>query len=172
MTIFSPEGLSDLLITLFVFDLPAILFLIAQQKTLEVIRTEYRELRPGLVWLQLIPVFNLYWMFVVVTRIADSISRELVARQDDSILGVPNFDAVQSISHRPTYKIGMAWCLLYISCPLVVMVTNVSVTTNSDAFFGVFAFIMGALLLAALVCWIIYWIRLVENRRKLQKFRY
>lgn len=174
MTAYSMGYLFGQLFLMLLFVLPAILFLVAQQRMLQVIRPEYRELRPGLVWLQLIPVFNHYWMFVVVTRIADSISKELVARQDDSILGIPDFDAVQAVSHRPTYRIGMAWCLLFLCWPAVVVLVNLTATKSAETFFGAVVFLMGmvSVAVATLVCWIIYWVRLAQNKRKLERFQY
>ena len=98
------------------FVVPAVFFLMAQYKTLKTISPANREMSPGEVWFQLIPIFNLYWQFVVVTRIADSLLKEQVflESQDDSILGIPDFDAVDAIGNRPTYKIGMAWCTLFL----------------------------------------------------------
>ena len=46
-----------------------IFFLIAQQNTLKSIKPHNRKMQPGEVWLQLIPVFNLIWQFIVVGRI-------------------------------------------------------------------------------------------------------
>jgi hypothetical protein len=43
-----------------------ILFLIAQQNTLEAIQPQNRKMQPGEMWLQLIPLFNLIWQFIVV----------------------------------------------------------------------------------------------------------
>jgi hypothetical protein len=124
------------------------------------------------VWLQLIPIFSYFWVFVVVTRIADSISKELVARQDDSILGIPDFDAVQAVSHRPTYKIGMAWCFLYAACPALVILVNLF----AEPWFGignqVFDLILEIIVLTMIVCWIIYWVKLAQNKRKLQGIQF
>ena len=172
MTPYALGYLLGQLFVLLIFVLPAILFVVAQYRTLRVIRPEYRELRPGLVWLQLIPIFSYFWVFVVVTRIADSISKELVARQDDSILGIPDFDAVQAVSHRPTYKIGMAWCFLYVVCPALVIFVNLFADPGSTIVDGVFAAILGIIVLALTTCWIIYWVKLAQNKRKLEKFRY
>jgi len=50
-------------------------FLITQQNTLKAIQQQNRLMRPGEVWLQLIPLFGIVWQFIVVTRISDSIRR-------------------------------------------------------------------------------------------------
>jgi len=155
-----------------IFILPAVFFLLSQQRTLSAIRPEYRELKAGMVWLQLIPVFNLYWMFIVVTRIADSISKEVVARQDDSILGLPDFDAVGAISHRPTYKIGMAYCCLFLSFPVSIILGNIIGRSAPEMVERVFPVVWRVVALGAVCCWIIYWVKLVQNKRKLERIQY
>lgn len=168
--------LTGQLLAYVIMFLPPILFMLTQHRTLSAVRKEYRELRPGLVWLQLIPVFNLYWMFVVVTRIADSISKEVVARQDDSILGVPNFDAVDAVSKRPTYKIGMTYCVLFLSLPVLGVLLNFiagfSGRDMSDFDPVARKISVIVLLLGAISCWIIYWVKLDQNKRKLERIQY
>ena len=60
---------------LFAFVIPAILFFLAQQRILQVISPENREMSPGSVWLQFIPLFGMVWQFIVVARIARSVSK-------------------------------------------------------------------------------------------------
>ena len=161
------SGPSFQLILLAALLVPAILFFLTQQNTLKLIRKENRDLHPALVWLQIIPLFNLYWIFVVVTRIADGISKEKVALQDDSILGIPDYDAVKGVGKRPTYKIGMAWCILYLCFFGILIVFNLFATPNStenDTFLAIFSPLFG---LAITTCWIIYWVKLVSEKRKL-----
>jgi len=160
------------LIVYLIFILPALLFLFTQQRTLSAIRPEYRELKAGMVWLQLIPVFNLYWMFVVVTRIADSISKELVALQDDSILGLPDFDAVTAVSHRPTYKIGMAYCSIFLIFPVTVILGNIIGHWAPEIVERVWPAVWRIAALAAITCWIVYWVQLAQYKRKLQGLQF
>src|ERR1700754_1183953 len=104
------------MVILLAFVTIGVFFILAQYNTLKNISLANREMHPGQVWFQLIPIFNLYWQFVVVTRIADSLLKEQVFLEtmDDSILGIPDYDAVEAIGNRPTYKIGMAWCTLFL----------------------------------------------------------
>jgi hypothetical protein len=157
------------LVVYLTFILPALLFLFSQQRTLSAIRPEYRELKAGMVWLQLIPVFNLYWMFVVVTRIADSISKELVALQNDSILGLPDFDAVKAVSHRPTYKIGMAYCSLFLFFPGSIILGNIVGHKAPEMVERVWHVAWRVAAVATVTCWIIYWVKLAQNKRKLER---
>jgi hypothetical protein len=141
-----------LLIILIIFLIPAILFLITQQNTLKAIQPQNRSMAPGEVWLQLIPLFNLIWMFIVVTRISDSIRKEFHSRAENSLLGLPDPSLVAEMNKRPTYDIGIAYCVLNL-CGIVPVI-------------GTFAG------LAGLICWIIYWVKLAEYKNKLEKLTY
>jgi hypothetical protein len=55
-----------------------------------------RTMQPGMVWLSLIPLFNLVWAFLVVTAIADSLSNEFRLR------GIPVADP------KPGKSVGIA----------------------------------------------------------------
>src|ERR1700680_3183604 len=96
---------------LLAFVILAILFVLAQQKTLRVISPENREMSPGSVWLQLIPVFGMVWQFIVVIRIAHSISREMASKIGESILDNSQVQ-IKETDESPTYTIGIAYCIL------------------------------------------------------------
>src|ERR1700722_9178980 len=57
-------------ILIIVFILIDCLFIWTQQRVLQAVQPQNRLMRPGRVWLQLIPVFGFFWQFVVVLRIA------------------------------------------------------------------------------------------------------
>jgi hypothetical protein len=161
------------LVLLVLFLLPAILFLLTQQNTLKMIRPENRSFAPGLVWLQLIPIFNYVWIFIVVRRIADSLAREYAGWESDSIFGIADEEALKNIGKRPTYGIGLTYCILCACMPISVIFFNLigsrdMTPENSVLFFpmGLTAF---ALILAVLVCWIIYWVQLAGWKRKLKQ---
>lgn len=96
---------------LLLFLIPAIFFLITQQNTLKAIQLQNRSMSPGEVWLQLIPVFNLVWQFVVVRRIADSIRKELNSNTTFSFEENQDHTMYEG-GERPTYQIGIAYCIL------------------------------------------------------------
>ena len=154
------------LIALLLFVTPAVLFLLTQQNILKAIRRDNRRLRPGLVWLQLIPIFNFYWMFVVVTRIADSIYKEHTSLMDDSILGMADPDAAEGFGKRPTYGIGITWCVLYLLFMLVSIFFNLFYSGAGEV--RNFAIFILTLCLSIITCWIIYWVKLAGEKRKLQ----
>lgn len=123
-----------------------IFFLIAQQNTLKAIQPQNRRMQPGEVWLQLIPVFNLIWQFIVVGRIADSIRNEITDRTLNSFLGMPDPVFVNDANRRPTYDIGLTFCILSLC--------------------GCIPLLGGIASLTGVVCWIIYWTQIVAYKNK------
>jgi hypothetical protein len=144
---------------LFAFLIPAILFLLTQQNTLKAIKPENRLMQPGLVWLQCIPVFGQLWQFFVVSRIANSIRKEITFRQEDSILGFSDAAAVEEIDKRPTFQIGIAYCVLF----------TINLTMKYVWVLLYLSRLQGLVALSMMTCWIIYWVRLASWKRKLKR---
>ncbi|MHB1544348.1 MAG: hypothetical protein ACYCS1_09190 [Gammaproteobacteria bacterium] len=69
-------GILGLLVGLVIY----ILYLITLMKTLQAVSPSARRLEPGLVFLLLIPLFNLVWNFFVVIKIRDSLKTEFASR--------------------------------------------------------------------------------------------
>lgn len=69
-------GLIGLLIGLVIM----IFFLLTLMRTLAAVRPENRMMEPAMVWLNLIPLFNLVWIFFTVVKLADSVVREAAER--------------------------------------------------------------------------------------------
>jgi hypothetical protein len=135
------------ILLLIVFIIPVIFFVLTQQRTLELIRPENRLMRPGQVWLQFIPLFGMVWQFIVITRISDSIRKELNTPTGDSIFAeetVPH-------NHRPTYNAGISYCALFILSALL------------------FGSLKGLAALIGLGVWIFYWVQLSQYKKKLKE---
>ena len=77
--------------------IPGIFFLLTLQNTLKAISPENRMMPPSNVWLMFIPLFNIVWQFIMVDKIAQSITAECAR------LNIRTNDA------KPTYNIGLAW---------------------------------------------------------------
>ena len=133
------------LILLVAILIPAVLFLLTQQRTLEAIRRENRKMSPGQVWLQMIPVFGMIFQFWVVRRIADSIQHELNTPTGDSIFA----EEGQEVNGSPTYSLGLAYAILFCCC--LIPIVN------------------GICALAGLVVWICYWVQLNRYRVKMKR---
>lgn len=106
------------------------------------------------------PFFGLIWQFIVVTRIANSIQGEIASRQDDSILGLRDASAVEELSKRPTFGIGIAYCTLITTAISLYFITSVDIQSW-------FSIVRPFFSLAGMICWIIYWVRLSRDKRKL-----
>lgn len=140
------------------FLIPAIFFLLSQQRILRVIRPENREISPGSVWLQIIPAFGLIWQFFVVTRIARSVSRELSSRLGESILDHSQAQ-IKETDEFPTYSIGITYCTLN----TIGFIINFSMR-YTRSYLGLFGTLF---VFTGMACWIIYWVRLVKTKNRL-----
>jgi hypothetical protein len=116
--------------------IPFIFYLVTLQSTLRIVSPENRKMPPSNVWLLLIPVFGLIWHFIVVARMADSISAEAKTK------GIPLNEP------KPAYGFGLAMCIL-----------------NCILFLPILHFYTGV---AALVCWILYWVKIAEYKNRLR----
>ena len=68
------------LVVIAIMLVPAIFYLLTLQKTLNRCSPECRAMNPGMVWLMLIPLFNVVWQFFVVIKIAKSLGAEFQKR--------------------------------------------------------------------------------------------
>ena len=120
-----------------IFLIPAIFYLLTLQNTLKAIHPLNRMMQPGNVWLMFIPLFNLVWMFIMISRIADSIKNELNARGSIT-------------TDRPTYGVGLAWCILFLMGRFVSTIQPLGAPLS----------------LAGLICWIIHWVKVNEYKKQ------
>jgi hypothetical protein len=116
-----------MLIVIAILLLPLIFYLLTLQKALNRCSPENRAMAPGLVWLMLIPLFNVIWHFFVVINVAKSLGAEFQKR---GITEEP----------KPGQTIGLVMCIL--------------------AACGIIPFLGILCSLGALVCWIIYWVKI------------
>jgi hypothetical protein len=61
-----------------------IFFLRTVQRVLQRCAPQNRAMSPGQVWLSLVPIINVVWQFIQVSRVADTLQREYAARQIQS----------------------------------------------------------------------------------------
>ncbi len=86
-----------------------ILYLVTLYRNLKLISLKNRKMDSALVWLNLIPLFNLGWMFYTIYKIKESNELEFCERK---IQGEADFG----------FNIGLAYCIL--SCSLVIPCLN------------------------------------------------
>jgi len=89
-----------LLILPLIVIVPGVFYLLTLQKTLGLCSRESRSMEPALVWLLLIPLFNMLWHFFVVAAISKSLHAEFITRNI-------------SADPKPGRRIGLAMCVLF-----------------------------------------------------------
>jgi MFS family permease len=114
-----------------------IAYLLTLQRAVERCAPQNRALYPGQVWLSLIPLFNIVWQFILVSRIADTLSREFAARSTPPAPVPDNYGR----------SVGLAMCVLGI----VSFIPYLGILTG----------------LASFVCWIVYWVKVSGYSRAL-----
>ncbi|MCP4180796.1 MAG: hypothetical protein GY756_23800 [bacterium] len=72
-----------------------ICFLLSLYKSLQLAGQSKRRMSPGLVWLNLIPIFNLFWLFYTCAKVAEAIKNKLGNKGKDG-----------------AWKIGLTYCIL------------------------------------------------------------
>ncbi len=101
--LFQPLHLLIILImSVLVFGGPWIVYIPRLQRALEKCSPASRTMSPGKVWLLLIPLFNDFWHFYVVSNLAKSLGNEFKNRN------LPNADS------EPGKSVGLAMCVLLI----------------------------------------------------------
>ena len=89
---------------------PTIFYLLTLQKALNRCSPECRAMNPGMVWLMLIPFFNIVWQFIIVLNMAKSLGR-----------GIPE---ARHTPRTPTRAKPLAWSCAsrYLLCGLIGLV--------------------------------------------------
>jgi hypothetical protein len=77
----------------------AIFYLLTLMRALERCSPESRAMQPGMVWLNLIPCFNLVWQFFTVINVAKSLDAEFKKRNI-------------AVEPMPGKSLGLAMCIL------------------------------------------------------------
>jgi len=86
-----------------------IMFLLTLQKALSQVAPRNREMEPGQVWLNFIPIFHFYWNFVTVARVSGSLRKEFHDRR------------LSSDDDTFAYNMGLSWLILNL-CSLIPMI--------------------------------------------------
>lgn len=151
-----------------IFVTIAVLYLLNLQNTLKAAAPENRKMPPANVWLLLIPLFNIYWSFVVVRKITDTIVAEYQSK--GQALPTP----------KPTYNVGMAMAILQVISSVISIITSpdqirqiqmasegvMVETTQASSPLQSFGSLLG---FVVLILWIVYWVQTAgyKNRMKM-----
>jgi hypothetical protein len=90
-----------------------IFYILSLSRALSKCSVASRTMQPGMVWLLLVPLFNLVWQFIVVIGLADSLGKEFRAR------GILNAEP------EPGKTIGIAMCVCAV-CGIIPFVNFVA----------------------------------------------
>lgn len=109
------------------------------RSTLLLIRKENRMMSPAQAFLIAVPLFNIYWNFMVVRHLRDSLNNEF-------------FDRKVAVDENPTQKEGniFAWSFLASNIPLPKFIGYITM----------FSTIIG---------FVLYWVKVVEYKKLLKK---
>lgn len=118
------------------------LFLLNLRRLLLAVEPKNRAMKPNLVWLNLIPVFDFVWIFVTLLKVRDSVRSQ----------------------HR-----DWAWSVKDTAFPVGMISAVGYVISQLSAFLAFASFVAWQTVLwmtyvPALICWIVYWVR--TNRLK------
>ena len=127
---------------LLIFLVVAILFIRTLQNTLLSISPENRQIKPPAVWRILIPIYNFYFVFVLVDGISDSIQAHLESGGEE-------------VNSRPAHEIGRVWAVLF----FVFYLLRIFELNPLDEL----------ALVATLVCFIIYWKSVSNYKKKIEQ---
>ncbi|NGM61014.1 hypothetical protein G5B30_03685 [Sphingobacterium sp. SGG-5] len=133
----SKEYLVLLLVISLLFQVISLILAYQIRATLRLVRKENRFLVPGQAWVIAIPLINIFYNFIVVRRLTDSLNNEF-------------FDRQIAVDENPTRKQGyfMAYSFLALNFPLP-------------------AFIGYLVVIACLICYINYGIKVNEHKKLL-----
>jgi hypothetical protein len=144
---------------------PFVFYLLTLHRALEKCSPQTRAMTPGLVWLELIPLFGLVWQFIVAISLGKSLGNEYRARG----LEAPS---------RPTQSLGLAMAAAYTASALCIVFLWGSLLSGfggEDVPYDVTPLlaplggVAGALGLAGFVLWIVYWVKVHQYSSRLTR---
>jgi hypothetical protein len=124
-------------------------FLLTPRALLIQVDEKNRHLRPDLVWLNLIPVFDFVWIPITLVKIRSSLRAEHLARSQ------------VDRANESAFNLGLASWLLYIAVNVLGVLPY-----DSDALLAVVVLSS----LAFLCLWIAYWVRLANLKNELARY--
>jgi hypothetical protein len=134
-------------IILVIYLVVYILFLLNLHRTLAEVAERNRELSPGLVWLSLIPLFNIVWNIIMVAKIANSLKNEFSDR---------GWSTQNEGFARTT---GMIWAWGGVASVVLSIIQNGAQFADARPIAMVLGLLSCPLSLAIFICWIMFWVQ-------------
>jgi len=136
--------------SVFIEILINVFFCLTLIRTLNNVREENRTIQIPSVWLYIIPLFNLYWLFIIVFRMASSLKNELLTRDYE-------------VDENPGYKPGLAAASLPF---LIYLIYIVDLYVFSHPYI---TFAAGFFSLLRIVFFVQYWMKMSWYRKVLEE---
>jgi len=132
-----------------------VLFLLNLHRTLDAVRERNREMSPGMVWLNLIPIFNIAWQIITVNKIANSLRKEFEDR------------GWHTADEGFARTVGMIWAWGNVANLALSIMQNAAQFADAKPVAMVLGLLGCPLGLAILVCWIMYCVQTYQYRKRL-----
>lgn len=159
----APEEAAVLLgficVAVIVYFVVMIFFLLTLHKLLKKCRSRNRSLEPGLVWLNLIPCFQLVWQFITVIRVEETLKKEFryrgLGRRDDSY----------------GKGLGIAACTMGIVANVAGNISSAIDKAKPEQAeeFHAFDYLSWILMVLTLILFVAYWIKMAGYSRRLSE---
>lgn len=145
----------------------AIFYLVMLQRLLNRCSEGNRTMNPGMVWLLLVPVFNLYWQFFVVSHVRSSLEKEFESRE-------------KRLPKDLTVSLGLALSTCWVSFVVVFWAAVGLMIGGADDIYALngvelagrialgVSFFVGV---ATVVLWAVYWTKLSDALKVLEPAR-
>jgi hypothetical protein len=135
------------------------LFTLTQMRAIDACLRRNRTMEPGLVWLNFVPVFHLFWQFWTVIQIGNSLKREFRDREMD------RGGSYGKATGILLYTLGLLGSVIFNGGLLVAVVIEEKVVFLASQI------VYGVLGLVSLVLFVVYWVQLAGHTRRLKDSR-
>lgn len=129
-------------------------FLSTLANTVREVREENRLIDPMNVWYTLIPFYNLYYYFVVVKKVPQSVELELKSRN------------IQQTT-KATQNIGLYTTICRVTNFTISMLTLLTILPK-DGFYYLFSLIVNLILI---VLFIVFWLQITQYKKQIRMLR-
>lgn len=132
-----------------------ILFCLTLYRTQQKVAERNREMTPGLVWLDMIPIFSTFWGLYMVPRLSNSLRNEF------------DYRGWRTEGENFGRTVGMIWVWAGVVNFAIGIVEFAAGLGGADAVAQVLNLTGCPIGLTILVCWIIYWVQMYQYGKRL-----
>jgi hypothetical protein len=127
----------------YIFIIPFPFYLNTLRNTIIAISEENRKIKANNVWLLLIPVWNVFYQYIVITNLTRSLNFEFKKR------------GITYSYENPAYVFGMLYCTMFIIC-CIPFIIDYSTSTGISDILNIIGYIIWAV---GIIFWILFWIK-------------